>query len=327
MAHDDWFPIRLIFGDGRWIVDLARLGDERFREPFFHDTVRRCLRRPFNLAFRRQVPLEAFALETRALEGPRLAGLIFHLSRCGSTLISQAFAALPGGLAISEAGPIDEAVRADRFDARADTAWKVGALRALVAAYARFCPRDGTFVVKLDAWHAHALPLFAHAFPDVPRIFVYRDPVEILVSHERQFAWMMAALNAPTLLGISVADAMALERHSYRARVLARICEAVLQDANGTDLLLHYRDLPQAIWERIAPHFGVTLSPERIALMREVASRDAKRPALPFIADGEGKRAEADGALTQAAERFTMPAYRELERRRLEQRAKPVGAA
>jgi hypothetical protein len=327
MNSDDWFPIRLLFRDGRWIVDLARLGEEHFREPFFHDTVARCLRRPFNLAFRRQVPLEAFVLEAQTAAGPHPAGLIFHLSRCGSTLLSQAFAALPGGLAISEAGPIDEAVRADRFDPRADTTWKIAALRALVAAYARFCPRDGTFVVKLDAWHARALPLFARAFPDVPQIFVYRNPVEILVSHERQFAWMMAALNAPTLLRISVADAMVLDRHSYRAQVLARICDAVLRDASGGDLLLHYDELPDAIWERVAPHFGVTLSPERVALMREVASRDAKRPTLPFIADGEGKRAEADEALAQAAQRFTMTAYRELERRRLAQRAKSVGAA
>lgn len=317
---DDWFPIRLAFRDGRWSVDLARLGEVRFRDPFFHETVGRCLQRPFNLAFRRQIPREEFILETERLRGTAVpSGLIFHLSRCGSTLVSQAFAALEGSLAISEAGPIDEAVRADRFDPTADQAWKIRTLRALVASYARFCARDGIVVLKLDAWHALDLRLFALAFPGVPRIFVYREPLEILVSHGRQFSWMMAALNAPTLLGISIVEAMAMDRHEYHARVLARISEAVLEQAEAGDLLVEYGELPAALWERVAPHFGLPSSPAIIEAMRAVATRHAKRPAVAFAADSDAKRAEANEPLRRAAEHWTRAPYRELEQRRRQQ--------
>jgi hypothetical protein len=320
---DDWFPIRLAFRDGEWEVESARLGAERFRDPFFHETVRRCLERPFNLAFRRRETFEHF--EGQTCEGRRPDLLVFHLSRCGSTLVPQAFGALPDALAISEAGPIDEAVRADRFDPRADDSWKVRVLRAFASRYGRFAAPDAPFVIKLDAWHTLALPLFAQTFPDVPRIFVYRDPIEILVSHERRFAWMTAALNAPSLLGIGMAEAMAMDRHEYRAQLLARIASAFLEHAQPGDLLVNYEELPEALWDRIAPAAGVPASAE--PALRAAAERDAKAPDRAFVPDSESKRREAGDAIRAACARWTQESYRELERRRRVQRAIPGGAA
>ena len=328
MAGNDWFPIRLFFADGGWIVDMARLGTLRFEDPFFHQTVQRALRRPFNLAFRRQLPLAQFLAENEsAPANADVAGLIFHLSRCGSTLVSQSLAALPNLLVLSEAAPIDEAVRADRYDAHADTAWKVRTLRALLRCYRGLFSHGCDVVLKLDAWHALWISLLTDAFPGAPRIFVYRDPAEILVSHERQFAWMMAALNAPSLLDISVADAMALERHTYRARLLARICERVAGEFEPGDLLVHYDELPQAVCERVAAHFGITLSTASRAAMRAAASRDTKRPTRTFAPDGAEKRAEVTPEIAQAVECWMRRPYRELEARRQTQRAKATGVA
>jgi hypothetical protein len=39
-------------------------------------------------------------------------GFIFHMSRCGSTLVSQMLASIPDNVVISEAGPIDAVVQA-----------------------------------------------------------------------------------------------------------------------------------------------------------------------------------------------------------------------
>src|SRR6266542_3419017 len=44
------------------------------------------------------------------------SGFIFHMSRCGSTLISQMLAALPQNIVISEAGPIDSLLRTNFHD-------------------------------------------------------------------------------------------------------------------------------------------------------------------------------------------------------------------
>ena len=42
------------------------------------------------------------------------------------------------------------------------------------------------YFVKFDSWNTLDLALIRRAFPDVPWIFLYRDPVEVIVSHMRQ---------------------------------------------------------------------------------------------------------------------------------------------
>jgi hypothetical protein len=39
------------------MVDWCYLGEKRFTEPFFDDTINRCLRHPFNALFRHQPPI------------------------------------------------------------------------------------------------------------------------------------------------------------------------------------------------------------------------------------------------------------------------------
>ncbi len=103
-----WTPINLAWRPEGASVDWCRLGDTRFTEPFFEQTIATALRHPARLLFRRQTPvaaLEAWQDDPSALP-PR--GFIFHLSRCGSTLAAQLLAALPQNLVISEAPPIDQ---------------------------------------------------------------------------------------------------------------------------------------------------------------------------------------------------------------------------
>ena len=56
-------------------------------------------------------------------------------------------------------------------------------LRGVVSALGQ--PRLGTekhLFIKFDAWKVLDLPLIRRAFPAVPWIFLYRDPVEVLTS-------------------------------------------------------------------------------------------------------------------------------------------------
>ena len=46
----------------------------------------------------------------------------------------------------------------------------------------------------------------------------------------------------------------------YYARVLARICQAALDHRRDGGLLVNYRELPQAVFTTILPHFGMTCS-------------------------------------------------------------------
>jgi len=308
----DRFPIRVARRDGVWTVDWCRLGGERFTDPFFEQTVRRCVQRPFNLAFRSLTPLDD--LDANPPGALRPDGLIFHLSRCGSTLIAQALGALPEHLVLSEPAPVDDVVRSPLHDASVSDGRRVRWLRAVVAALGRRHHGDERhFVLKLDSWHVHDLALFERAFPGVPWIFVYREPLEIVVSHARQFAWGMSAANAPAMMGMGVVSAAAMPRIEYIARAVGRMCEAVLTHGVSAGALVHYRELPVAIWERIAPRFGLPVDERAAAAMGAAARRNAKDPARVFSSDREAKLFETTGEMRAATARWAQEPYERLE--------------
>src|SRR5215216_3426983 len=112
---DGWTPIRLYWLQSSAFVDWCHSGELRFTDPFFDQTIEKCLRHPFNLLFRHQTPVDTLRLRHEARPGLPPTGFVFHLSRCGSTLISQMLAALPQNVVISEAPPLDSALRA-RFN-------------------------------------------------------------------------------------------------------------------------------------------------------------------------------------------------------------------
>jgi hypothetical protein len=87
-----WTPFSVAPFNGALGVAWCRLGSRRMVEPFFYETIVKAMTRPFNLVFHQQTPVDALALLPR---GVKPAGFIFHMSRCGSTLLSQALAASP----------------------------------------------------------------------------------------------------------------------------------------------------------------------------------------------------------------------------------------
>jgi hypothetical protein len=108
IVRDSGAPqIEWIFGDGA-----------RFTEPFLDDTLARLrFAHPAanTRAARPRTPLDAL----RAMPpGAPLAGLIFHVSRCGSTLVAQMLAALPHHIVASEPPILDDLLRTAALDTK-----------------------------------------------------------------------------------------------------------------------------------------------------------------------------------------------------------------
>jgi hypothetical protein len=312
MPPDGWLPVGTSWRRGRLFVQWSWFGAQPLRQPFFEGDVRRSRFKPFNRLFSHVTPIERVPEWLRQHPPLRPNGFIYHMSRCGSTLVSQMLAACADNLVISEAPPIDDVVRArqSRPDLDDDEqarwlAWIVGALGQ---------PRAGErrLFVKLDCWHTLALPLFRRAFPDVPWVFLYRDPVEVMVS-QRQLPGMQMIPGAlgPELFGI----APSYDRpDDYCARVLARICEPIPQEhAHGGGVLVNYRDLPGALWTTILPHFGVAAGAAERAAMVETAKYDAKMPGFEFTPDSEARQRAAKPATRTAAGAWLGDIYSRLE--------------
>jgi hypothetical protein len=287
---EGWTPFRAGWSGGRLAVDWCHLGARRFVEPFFYQTIARAMAEPFNLAFQQRTPMDALA---NLPAGVPVAGFIFHMSRCGSTLCAQAFASLSENIVISEAPPIHTLLRAPEFGPvrRANVAeW----LASLVNAFAQ--PRLGDekrVIIKFAASDAFHLPLIVQTFPEVPWVFLYRDPQEILASHQSSAGPEFTPGGfASQHLGLQ-GDPNELDEDTYRAYCLAAVGQAALAVTGAESLFLDHRQLPDALFDVLPAHFGMSLTEAHRAAILEATRRHAKSPARPYTDDGAEKRAAA----------------------------------
>ena len=308
----DWVPSII-----RWrpepMLEWCHLGRLRFTDPFFEQTIRRATHQPFNLLFSHQSPLGAIMARPPRPE-LRLAGLIFHMSRGGSTVVSQMLAAIVRNVVLSEPAPLDQILRIPgRLGARSHDEL-VPCLRGIVAAFSRRRgPEERDLFVKLDAWHVLLLPLFRRAFPNVPWVFVYRDPLEVLASLARSRPLQMyPGWIDPALLTPAAADEPVLTPDAYTAHVLACLMRAAIEH-HGDGLLVQYGDLPEAACTQVLDHFGLTYTNAELAAMRAAAGTDVKQPGVRFRPDGEAKRQSANDEIRELAHTRLVPLYARLE--------------
>lgn len=288
-----WLPYR--FGadaDGSPVVDWADFGGVPLDGTFHTIATRAALDLPFNRLIRCRTPLPAL-LEDPA-EGLRAPdGFIFHMSRCGSTLVARMLAGLPASYAVNEAGPLDALLRAMPDMPRG---MRAAALRAMVGAFGRRA--SGHWFLKLSTWPTLMLPLFREAFPGVPWLFIFRDPAEVLGSQMLTRApELEPGFTPPGLFGIENGHALPAEQ--YCALALARVCEAALAGDGG--LFIDHRELPEAFFSAVLPHFGVAADEATGRALREIARHHGKHPELLYhpapVALDPAVRAAADAHL------------------------------
>lgn len=328
-----WLPVEVHQGAGGPSIEWAYFGQRPLTEPFYQDAVRSALGTPFNRLFRLRTPLDVLPRWAAAVGDVAPNGFIFHMSRCGSTLAAQMLAASPATIVLSEAAPIDALVQLDRSAGPMPPDQRRALLRAMVGVFGQVRRgEERRYVVKLDSWHALALPLFQAAFPGTPWVFLYRDPVEVLVSQMRQRGMQtVPAFVPPSVYGLAADSGAPAEK--YCAQVLGAIGKAVPATyARGGGLLINYAELPEAVWRRILPHFHIPGSDEGRRRMADAARRDAKAPGLDFAPDVADKQAAATGAIRAACSAYMADIHADLERLRQGQerasdRAPPLGDA
>ena len=295
---DDWIPWGI---DNRWdppVVQWYRRDQADFGLPFFNQTAKRALadvdaRDQHYTSIKDLIEIA----ETIDFTPPR--GFIFHLSRCGSTLLSQMLAAAPHNLVFSEPGPLGQ-VLLQALQNKSDHQSHVRWFRAMLKVMARVGDTNHqACFVKFTDWAILNLALVREAFPDVPCVFLFRHPLEVVASLTKGESGTVKEFSSEDRRGLvsiysgtAATQATALEKEEYIARCLANFSKHALASREHL-LMVDYTELPDAFFSRILPHFGLHPDNATLAAMRTASTRYSKDPEKlrGFENDGAAKLA------------------------------------
>ena len=315
-----WRPIRLYWSGTQVMVDWARLGDAPHMHPFYQESVGEQLRKPFHHAFRRQTNLAQMLNWHVQSPGIEPCLLTFHVSRCGSTLVPQAFAQSPQHLAMSEPAPMDFLLREALVNGWLTQTEAVAAMRAWLSAWAQrsdaASPPLQAVSIKLDAWNTGCADLLAQAWPQALQVFLTREPLAVLVSQMRERAFYLVPNAMGPHFGLTELNALqqaTLPPAEYCARILGSIYADMARVADPSQhLVIDYEELPAAIESVILPRLTWQPNPSERHAMRNRLARHGKRPAEGFTNDTQVKHANADAAWRELAQQWIAPHYQRL---------------
>jgi len=229
------------------------------------------------------------------------SALIFHISRCGSTLVAKALSRPEGHMMISQAGPLQHG-----FWAHATDDWRrplrsspqlLTRLRTLVLALCRRRRGDERRAfMKFISWNVLYIDLIAAAVPEAACLFLYRDPIEVVASVRRQTTAVLQVRGqrqGAFLSGASKEATATMSEEAYLASCYARYLETALS-TRADVAYINYCDLDPEAFARVASEgLDLDLSPAEHAAMREQFAYhskddDSKRQ---FLSDTLEKRA------------------------------------
>lgn len=299
-------PVRAALHETGLYLALQAIAPDELRDPFMQQTVTR-LRIPDTLV--QVAPAEIGVVDPRTAP----AGIIFHVGRCGSTLISQSLKQHGDVVVYSEPLSFNELLSLGAPWSRAQM---VAALRSLGEAFAVHAGKR--YVLKLSSWSTLFCDVVAEAFPATPWAFSIRDPIEVGEAILRTPPpWFLGgAAPAEHITRAIDPSGSAQTPEAFFAMMYGAFCDAILRLERRHGALVRHEHLPQAIVDVLAPHFGLPVDEARTARMIASASHYAKAPLgreTSFVDDSVAKRAAASPALRTAVERFAAPSLQRLE--------------
>jgi hypothetical protein len=151
-------------------------------EPFQDETISRYRQTVLvNQFITPKTALSSLDIQAQAVQSITPAGFIFHLSRCGSTLLSGCLSELETTSVFSESPVLTEIL----LDQTLNETGQQQYLQHLINLQASVFPARPNIVIKWNAWDIFRWKSIRAIYPQVPVIFLVRNPVEILASHQR----------------------------------------------------------------------------------------------------------------------------------------------
>ncbi len=311
-------PVDLLRNEqGLFVVSLL-LPRTYFREPFFIDSLAKSfniLKSEIKLSKEDELlvhpvhydqndkrvvytPVNEFISEYSDEKIKKEVGFIFHMSRCGSTLMTQMLAQSDRFFVLSEPtiinAVLDPALIISPENRRALFR---ASMVMLIKCSPVMCER---VFIKFRSWNTFFINLILTEFPDVRWMFVHRYGLEVLPSvMEKPPGWLRSrALYIEyfsNLLQIDVAIIRTMSQDEYVARLLGVFCKIAGDFGSDQSLFVDYNDLTKNFILNVSRLWNIRLTEKEKLDMDNVKSLYSKdvRKIIKFRPDNEEKRAKA----------------------------------
>jgi hypothetical protein len=294
----DWIPYKFVTVNDAECCKWLYLGNTAFTAPFFDETISKCRSLPENSKLISSLSspdvLPGWAAQTESVAP---AAIIFHISRCGSTLVSQLLALQQANIVLSEVPFFDELLRRSKIDSSFDS---LGLLKAAVELCGANRDGHGRYLfIKADSWHIHFYKELRQLYPDVPFILLYRRPDEVLRSQQKKRGMQaVPGVLEPEIFGFDSNEILQMGLDEYMAKVIESYLLAFTEILASDQLAIpvNYNQGALDIVKIIAAATGLEISDNEMEAMQQRAGFHAKFPGQVF----------AEPAMQQA-----VPAYLE----------------
>jgi hypothetical protein len=313
-----WMPVRVLLGQHLPIVTWRDMRNVIFNEPFFRDTVGRIEEAQGSDAFI-ATGLDELLLLQRHVEFMKPSGFIFHVSRCGSTLVARSLQALEKSVVIREAQPVETAVWlhfAGENIPKNHSLLRSVILQSVVNVMGqRSTGVEQNYFIKFSSWDILQIEQIRRIWPEVPWLFITRDPVEVIVSNLRKTGqWLQCGNDfrqAAFVAGVTTEYAAEMSTEEYCARAIGRFCETALDFVDEKSLFVDYKELSVEMIKRIIRFFGFEPSQREIQEIERVSKFYSKdiTTERPYSDDSAHKQAAAAEQLRFLADRLCTTQY------------------
>jgi hypothetical protein len=311
-----WLPIAFELGRQEPQAHWLDFGAADLTEPFFNQTVRR-IRSSQPPPIERVTGLSALTDATSGYPSVQPVGVIFHVSRCGSTLIANALRLADDLVVLSEARPVvslfyPEILRHGNGLREEEYALRKHLLDQVLQLYARCADGNARrVVVKCCPVNILHIAFVRTIWPDVPFLIVIRDPLEVAMSNVTLPSHWCQLRDRPRLLGHLFGLNGELTTEEWYAKAIGHFTDVARGSMDQRCRVIDYSRLTTQTIAEIGKYFGVELpSPISDAFQGLMASysKDATGRRA-FTADADLKQERAPAALREAVREYARAPY------------------
>ena len=289
----NWIPIRLYNDNKELTCRWVYTGTLQCCDPFFDETIQK-----YKLLIENSKSQRVFTTIDMLDEwGSQIdavypTAFIFHISRCGSTLVSQALGKLNRSVSVSEVPIFDEILKLPLKGHLKDVEEVNKLLAGAIRLYgARRIGDEKYFFIKTDSWHLLYYQQLRLLYPEVPFVIIYREPGVVLDSNRRKKGIQgIYCLDMSELCGLEGLPEEKLHPDMFFGYVLEQYYKCIL-DIAETDsqcLLLNYNEGIDEIIERIKLFAGLEISVDESLIIAERSMYHSKHPQAQFIEQNTG---------------------------------------